>query len=321
MHHTGLQRGERKCRAAFEKQAVDAECAELAHQVGKVYALVFRFAFENVYTVPFQFSGALISTDDRDIGRDFVRRLYDSAVDRRSCAAVADYADRIAPAVNAAGEQRIVLKHGADADHDGGQPVARFVHMTAGGLAGNPAAVAGVCGDFAVQRHRVFHHDKWGLGRNVMEEHLVYGVAFVFQNTGNTRNTGVAQNAQTLSGNERVWIQTADNDTGNFVFENRIGARRGASPVAAWLQRHIHSTVLQPPVPQFSAGFIDSQYLCMGQRVFLPVSFIISSGNDFILIHDHTADGRLFSSIRPLCLLDRLSHINLILRHNFPPVT
>ena len=37
------------------------ECAELAHQVGKVYALVFRFAFENVYTVPFQFSGALHS--------------------------------------------------------------------------------------------------------------------------------------------------------------------------------------------------------------------------------------------------------------------
>ena len=95
MHHTGLQRGERKCRAAFKQYAVDAECAELVHQVGKVYAFVFRFAFENVYTVLFQFSGALISTDDRDIGRDFVRRLYDSAVDRRACAAVADYADRI----------------------------------------------------------------------------------------------------------------------------------------------------------------------------------------------------------------------------------
>ena len=51
--------------------------------------------------------------------------------------------------------------YGADADHDGvSSQFARFVHMTAGGLAGNPAAVTGVRGDFAVQRHRVLERHK-----------------------------------------------------------------------------------------------------------------------------------------------------------------
>ena len=143
-----------------------------------------------------------------------------------------------------------------------------------------------------------------------MEEHLVYGVAFVFQNTGNTRNTGVAQNAQTLSGNERVWIQTADNDTGNFVFENRIGARRGASPVAAWLQRHING----------SAGAVfRAVFECVALCVQTANVLVPALADDAVVLDDDRADHRVGRDVSGAALgkLQRMAHIVQVALRDF----
>ena len=201
--------------------------------------------------------------------------------------AVTDQTNGIDTGFDAAVEHGIIREHGSDADHNAAQALAGFLYVQPRRFAGHPFGISGVRGNAAVQRHRVFHHDKWGLGRNVMEEHLVYGVAFVFQNTGNTRNTGVTQNAQTLSGNERVWIQTADNDTGNFVFENRIGARRRPPGRAAWLERHIERRPLRV---EAVAGHVSE---CVDLGMGLPGLEMVTAADDDAVAHDDGADHRI----------------------------
>ena len=168
--------------------------------------------------------------------RNFLCGADELAVQRCPQLAVTDQTNRIDTGFDAAVEHRIIGENRSDADHDAAQTLAGFLHMQASLFTGHPLGISGIRGNTSVQCHRVFHHDKWGLGRNIMEEHLVDGVAFFFQNAGHTGDTGVAQDAQSLACNERIGIQAADNDAGNFVLQNGVCARRRASPVTAWLQ-------------------------------------------------------------------------------------
>ncbi len=306
MHQTGFQRGERKRRAAFQQQAVDAERTKLLNEVGQIHAAVFRSAHENMYAVLFEFGGPLVFVHNRDVRRDFACCLHDSAVDRRSRAAVADDADRIASAFHTAGEQRIVLEHGADADHDGGQPVARFVHMMAGSFARDPAAVAGVRGNFAVERHRVLERDERCLVRDVVEENLVYAAAFILAHAGFDLDACVAQNLCAFSGHQRIRVQTADEHPANLVLDDRIRARRRASPVAARLKRDVQvgaCAVLSAVRERVALGMQAADVL------------VPAFTDDFTVLDDHAADHRIRIDVTGSALgqRQRPTHIFLFL--------
>ena len=102
--------------------------------------------------------------------RNLCRAFYEGRGERSSERGVADNAERISAARNSAGEERIILQYGVDADHDsaGRSPVS--VDLLARGLAGNPAGGAGSAGGLAVQSHRVLYGDQGKAGLHVAKK-------------------------------------------------------------------------------------------------------------------------------------------------------
>lgn len=196
-------------------------------------------ADQNAHALFFERRRALAARRDRDVSRNFIRRLHELTAERRACVTVADDADGIAAAVDAAGEERIVREHGADADHDAGQAVSRFMNVAPRGFARDPAAVAGVGGDLAVERHRVLEYDERGPVGDIVEKHLVNLAALGLAHAGFDLDAGIAQDLRTLSGDERIGVETADEHAADAVLDDRVCAGRGAAPVAARLQRDV----------------------------------------------------------------------------------
>ena len=81
-----------------------------------------------------------------------LRTIFESS-GRRSCeSSTMRSSGRLRAQAGAVGEQAIVGQHGADAGEDGVVIVAQLLHVGAGALAGDPAAVVVGRGDLAVQR-------------------------------------------------------------------------------------------------------------------------------------------------------------------------
>lgn len=70
---------------------------ELLHQVGEVNVTVRLAADQNAHALFFERRRALAARRDRDVSRNFIRRLHELTAERRACVAVADDADGLRP--------------------------------------------------------------------------------------------------------------------------------------------------------------------------------------------------------------------------------
>ncbi len=225
LHDTRLERRPVQRPAAFEQHAVDLFAAEPRHQVTQVDPAAVRRALPDgrasrTERVGFLPAAAGVRHDQRDCPRG----AYQRRVQGDAQMAVAHHADGVAPDpqrvvldFHAAGERGVVGEHRADADHDRRKAVAGLMGVGAGFRAADPAAVAGVRRDLAVERHRVFEDNKRAFCRNIVKEHFVLPLAFVFQHAGVDRHAVGAQDLRAFAGDLFVGVHAADHDPGDFV--------------------------------------------------------------------------------------------------------
>lgn len=123
------------------------------------------------------------------------------------------------------------------------------------------------------------------------------------------------QHIQYRSGTAGFRIHGTDDHFGDPRLNNRSGTHR------AGLQRHVHRTVLQAPVPDHFAGLVHRNNFRMGKGIFFQIPFVIAPADNLIFIDNDTADGHFFNGRRLLRLLHGRFHVFFILCHHLssPP--
>ena len=96
------------------------------------------------------------------------------------------------------------------------------------------------------------------------------------------------QHVEYGSGAACLRVHAADHDFRDPRLDDRTGTHR------AWFQRHIHRTVLKPPVPDDPAGLPHRDDLRVGQHVLIHGPPVISPRDDLPVMHDHAADRHFF---------------------------
>ena len=180
------------------------------------------------------------------------------------------------------------------------------MYITAGGLAGNPAAVSCVRGDFAVQRHRVLERHKRRFVRDVVKEDFIHAAAFVLAHAGLDFNACVAQDLCAFAGYQRVRVEAADEHAADLVLDDCVCARRRASPVAARLERDVQvcaCAVLGAVRERVALGMQAADVL------------VPAFTDDFSVLDDDAADHRIRIDVTGSALgqRQRLTHIFLFL--------
>lgn len=69
------------------------------------------------------------------------------------------------------------------------------------------------------------------------------------------------------------------------------GLNDGAGAHLAGFQSHIERAVLQPPVTDYPAGFVDGGNLGVSQRTLIGIAAVIATPDHFSLVDDDAADG------------------------------
>ncbi|OQB48453.1 MAG: hypothetical protein BWX99_03022 [Deltaproteobacteria bacterium ADurb.Bin151] len=153
--------------------------------------------------------------------------LHDIELCGDSQAVIYNNSQRVAPADHSDRQRWIVLQHGSDSHQDsvvfGPELMGKFQR---GGRT-DPLRLAGCRGDAAVERLCVFHCHKRQAGFHEMKENLVEIAAFVLQNVCFDLNTRGLHAVDTFTGNQRVGISGANDDTLDFFADNQISAGRG----------------------------------------------------------------------------------------------
>ena len=130
------------------------------------------------------------------------------------------------------GKQTIVIQHSANAGQNGIGPVTQQLHVSARGLARDPAVVILRSRDFSVQRHRCLDGDQGETGFHEMRERLVELLGFVcVRPIHNYVNAGLHQFLKPGSGNQRIRVAHGGYNLLNAGFDDRVGARTCAALV------------------------------------------------------------------------------------------
>lgn len=96
---------------------------------------------------------------------------------------------------------------------------------------------------------------------------------------------GVFQDVEYGSGAAGLGVHAANDNLGDAGLDDGAGAH------LTGFQGYVEGAVLQAPVADFFAGFVDSGNFGVGQGVFVSVAAVITSADDFILVDYDTADG------------------------------
>ena len=160
---------------------------------------------------------------------------------------VADDANRIASALDAAGELRIVRQHGADADQNARAAVSGLVYMFARRFARNPAGSARAGGNLPVHGHGVFQDDIRRFRADVVKEDFIQPPAFRLQHAGHDLHARLPQDPHALARHERVGVKTPDHHAGDAAFQNGLRAGRGLSVMAAGFERDVERRAARVP--------------------------------------------------------------------------
>src|ERR1039458_4335955 len=132
----------------------------------------------------------------------------------------------------AVAEQAIVGQHGADAGEDGVAIVTDFLHVGAGALAGDPAAIVVGCGDFAVQGDGGLEGDQGARGAHEVQEGFVELLGFGGELGGDLDlDAGRAEPGKALSGDPR-----------HAGLDQGVDAGRSAAVVGAGFQVEIEGS-------------------------------------------------------------------------------
>ena len=162
----------------------------------------------------------------------------------------------------AVGQQAIVRQHGADAGEDGVGIVPQFLHVGAGALAGDPAAVVVRRGDLAVQRDGGLERHQRPAGAHEMQERLVELLRLGGELGGDRHfDPGLAQLAETLARNQRVGILHGRHHARHARGDQRVDARRRAALVRAGFEVDVE----RGPARLLS-GFLERDDLGVPQR-------------------------------------------------------
>ena len=152
---------------------------------------------------------------------------------------VADNADGIAAAFDAAGQLRVIGQHSSHPHQDGAVAMPVGMHPAAGLLTSDPLGRARMGGDLAVQRHSVFEHHIGPSGLDKMEKYRIDCPAFFLEDTGVDCNPMLPQDADAFARDLGVGVKRTNNHAGNAAFQNGIHARRLAAGVATGFEGNI----------------------------------------------------------------------------------
>ena len=139
----------------------------------------------------------------------------------------------------ATGQFRIVCQDRAHTDHHRVVPAAQSVGGPARSLASDPAALAGLCGDPAVEGGGELECDGRAAETHAGAEPGCHFIGLVLQDALVNHDTGCAQFGDPGAIDPWVRISRADHHTANAGGGQRVGAGRSTTPVTAWLQRHV----------------------------------------------------------------------------------
>src|SRR5680860_1158502 len=162
--------------AALEQQRLDVARAELVERRADARRLVLPRRDDHVDPGVAQRVGLGPLRGARaDHGhRDVAGAADQPRVERQAGLGVEDHAPRLArDALDARGQQRVVLGGRVDADRDGVALGAPAVRAGAAGLTGDPLRVAAARGDLAVERHRGLEDHQRTAATGVLAKRLV----------------------------------------------------------------------------------------------------------------------------------------------------
>lgn len=134
-------------------------------------------------------------------------------------------------AFSVTGQVGVVLADGVAADDDGVAGAAQLVDGTAGVGAGDPSAMTGGGGNFAVEGHGIFPDAEGALVVDAVDKSFVELLAGGFFDAGGDGDSGLAQALNAAAGDAGVGVYHADNDVGDACFDDGFGAGGGASVV------------------------------------------------------------------------------------------
>ena len=167
---------------------------------------------------------------------------------------VADDPHRIFAVGEPAGQERVILQHCADPDHDPGQVVPQFLHMGPRLLPCHPFGKAGIGGDLAVQGHGVFHDHIGCSGRNIVKKNPVGLVTSRFQDTLRHLDAMLPQDPDAAARHFGIGICTSHDDAADPRLQDRFCTWRLFAVVAAGLQGDVHGRAHRG-FPRFPAVF------------------------------------------------------------------
>ena len=142
-----------------------------------------------------------------------------------------------------ADQQAIVGQHSADTREDGVAIVTDFLHVGAGALAGDPAAIVVGGGDFAVQGDGGLEGDQGARGAHEVEEGFVELLGFGGELGGDLDlDAGRAEPGKALSGDQRVGVCDGRDDARHAGLDQGVDAGRSAAVVGAGFQVEIEGS-------------------------------------------------------------------------------
>ncbi len=181
-------------------------------------------------------------------------------------------------------QPRVVGHHRAGAGQHRAAARAQALHIGACCRAGDPLAAAVAERAFAVQAGPQLDRHPRPLLRHALDEALVQlgglgGQQAMFGNHARRR-----QPRQTAPSHQRIGVGHRRHHAADASGNQRVGARRGAAVVAAWLQRHIGG----------GAGGLGAGF---GQRVHFGVrltgAVVPAAAHQLAIAHQHAAHARI----------------------------
>ena len=211
---------------------------------------------------------------------------------------------------------RVIHDHGLDTDHDAGEGAAQLVHAFPGGRSGDPLRFAGSGRDLSVQGHRCFHDDEGFFFYDVFHEYFIQTAAFFSQDAGYYFDAGSLQFLDAASGNQRIRIQSRDDNSTDFLFDDFVGAGRCFAEMGAGFQSHID-------------GCTGHIFCCRAERVHFsmafPDFFVVAGPDDASVLDDDGADHRIRGNGTAAFLGKSQRHLHkvciLILHLCVPPIS
>ena len=203
----------------------------------------------------------------------------------------------------AVGQQAIVGQHGADAGENGVVIVAQFLHVGAGALAGDPAAIVVGRGDFAVQRDGGLERHQRPAGAHEVQERLIQLLGFGGEFGGHFHfDARLAQPAKSLARHQRVGVLDGRHHARHAGRNQGVGAGRRAALVGARLQVQV-----ERGAARLLAGLRQRDHL----GVLDAGVGVEAAAHHFAIAHQHGAHHGIRAGQRPALArqVERFAHV------------